>query len=655
MIFDRSLSWINFNERVIFEAERGRSPLLERAGFLAIATSNLDEFFMVRVPKVEAKDGVKPLIHPIKKMVEKQYKQYNNLIEDLKKEADIEIKSYASLKGEEKKLTEKYFKEMILPVLEPIETNVFNPLPNFRSGTIIILVDLESKEDGEEKIVVIEINSNLERLFKVSPKRNHFILIENIISENLHEVFEDFHIKETVTFRITRDEHFEILEELDEKEDIADTVMKELKERANGEIVRVEYENKMSTHMREFVLKNLNNDVNEFYEIDGPLALDFLWTIQKLPNLEEFKYPALEERFYKKMGDEQVFDLLKKKDKLLIHPFDSFDMVSQVLMTAANDPDVFAIKHILYRVKHGSSPIINALVKAAQNGKQVTVFIEAKARFDEEDNIVWAQTLEKAGCNIIYGVKDLKVHGKVYLILRKEEDKIMKYVHLGTGNYSKSPYVDMCLFTSNPLITEDIANVFLNLTSPQKRNKWKVLGVGPKQLEKKFISLVEREIENAKKGKKACIMGKMNGLTDKDMIKRLYEASEAGVKVILIVRGPSCLVPGLKGKSENIEVYSIVGRFLEHNRVYSFYNNGDIEYFLSSADWMTRNLERRVEIMFPILSEENKESLELYFKNILKDNTKRWEEKNDGSYELVKKKKDEEVFIYQDYYLENKL
>lgn len=421
-----------------------------------------------------------------------------------------------------------------------------------------------------------------------------------------------------------------------------------------GEVIRVEYDRKLSKEMKDFITKNFSLSTTEIYEISGPINLDFLWIIEGLKGYEKYKYEPLNEKFLKKMKGENIFETLKKKDKLLLHPYESFEAVTELIDTAADDPDVLGIKQTLYRVKHHDSPIIDALEKACKKGKQVTVLVEAKARFDEGDNIEWAKKLERVGCHVIYGIKDLKVHGKTLLILRKENEKIRRYIQLGTGNYYKAPYVDISLFTADEGIGEDISNLFSNLISPQERKNWKEIGVGPQELEGRFKKLVDREISNALKGKKARIIAKMNGLTDESMIDKLYDASNAGVKIVLIVRGACCLLPGVKNMSENIEVYSIVGRFLEHNRIYIFENNGEKEYFLSSADWMTRNLERRVELMFPVKNSKNRQQLDLYFENILKDNMKRWKENEDGTYSVIKPNKDEKEFSYQNYYLDNK-
>lgn len=653
-LYNRDLSWLEFNSRVVYESKSGRNPLLERAMFLAIASTNLDEFFMVRIPKKREKKEREKIYNSIKKMVDNIYNEYSLYLKDLKKETDIEIKEYLNLSKKEKELADNYFNRLIQPILEIIEIDPFHPIPRIASGNLVLLGMIEKKKIKEKKVIMIELRGEFERVIKLEEDKNHFILIEELIKGNLSSQLEDFEIKEVGIFRLTRDEGVEILEDSKVNADIIKEVEDQLEEREWGEVIRIEYDRKLSKEMKDFITKNFSLLTTEIYEISGPINLDFLWTIEGLKGYEKYRYESLNEKFLKKMKGENIFETLKKKDKLLLHPYESFEAVTELIDTAADDPDVLGIKQTLYRVKHHDSPIIDALEKACKKGKQVTVLVEAKARFDEGDNIEWAKKLERVGCHVIYGIKDLKVHGKTLLILRKENEKIRRYVQLGTGNYYKAPYVDISLFTADEGIGEDISNLFSNLISPQERQNWKEIGVGPQELEERFKKLVDREISNALKGKKARIIAKMNGLTDESMIDKLYDASNAGVKIVLIVRGACCLLPGVKNMSENIEVYSIVGRFLEHNRVYIFENNGEKEYFLSSADWMTRNLERRVELMFPVKNSKNRQQLDLYFENILKDNMKRWKENEDGTYSVIKPNKDEKEFSYQNYYLDNK-
>lgn len=653
-IFDRDLSWLEFNKRVLFEATEGRNPLLERGMFLAITSDNLDQFFMVRVPRVRDKDERKKIYDATKEMVKNQYDLYHKYMKELSKDLDIQIKEFKDLSKKENDFIANFFEEEIRPLLTPVEINAFHPVPYIPTGNLIVVSELENKNTGENKVSFIQLGDCLKRLIKVDEKKYHYALLEDVVIQNLHKLYPDFHIHESALFRLTRDEGLNILEDPKKNMDIIAEVEEEIQERKLGEVIRLEYSKDCSKELLNFMSKSLTAEEAEFYNIHGPLDLKFLWAIEGIDDFKDFKYKPLKSRFSKKLRGENIFESLKKRDHVLLHPFDTFRVVTEMIETAAVDPDVLAIKQTLYRVKHHDSPIINALIEAARNGKQVTVLVELKARFDEGENTQWARDLERAGCQVVFGSEDLKVHGKTLLILRREKNKIKRYVQLGTGNYYIAPYVDISLFTANDEITEDISNLFINLTSPQQTNRWKKIGVGPVTLEPKFIEFIDREIKHAKEGKSARIIAKMNGLTDKTMIDKLYEASAAGVKITLIVRGPSSILPGVKGLSENIEVYSIIGRFLEHNRAYYFENGGKEEYYLASSDWMTRNLERRIELLFPVEEEKNRDTLKEYFQNILKDNCKRWKENSDGTYSLVKKAKGEKDFNYQEYYLDNK-
>lgn len=653
-LFDRDLGWLEFNSRVLFESTEGRNPLLERGMFLAITSDNLDQFFMVRVPRMRDMDERKKIYDATKNMVKNQYEIYTKYMKELEKELDIKIKDSKDLTKKERDLVEDHFEEFIRPLLSPVEINAFHPIPYIPTGNLVIVSTLTHKENEEHKISFIELSDTLTRLIKIDEKKYYYTLLEDIVIANLHRLYPDFHIHESAVLRLTRDEGIDILEDPKKDADILEEVLEEIQERRVGEVVRIEHSKDCSKELLDFMVKALSGEEAEIYHINGPLDLKYLWKIEGIDDFKDHKYKPLKPRFPKKLRGENIFESLKKRDHLLLHPYDTFRAVTELIETSANDPDVLAIKQTLYRVKHHDSPIINALINAARNGKQVTVLVELKARFDEGENVGWAKDLERAGCQVIFGCEDLKVHGKTLLILRREKNKIKRYVQLGTGNYYIAPYVDISLFTANDEITEDISNLFINLTSPQQTNRWKKIGVGPVTLEPKFIEFVDREIKHAKEGKHAEIIAKMNGLTDKTMIDKLYEASNVGVKITLIVRGPSSLLPGIKGISENIEVYSIIGRFLEHNRAYYFENGGKNEYYLASSDWMTRNLERRIELLFPVEEEKNKETLREYFKNILKDNCKRWRENSDGTYSLVKKSKGEKDFNYQDFYLENK-
>lgn len=653
-IFDRDLSWLEFNNRVLFEATAGRNPLLERGMFLAITSDNLDQFYMVRVPRIRDKKEKKRIYETTKEMVKKEYELYHDFKKEIDKELNIIIKSYKNFNDNELKLIDSIFNTNIKPLLTPVGISEFHPIPYIPTGDLFIVSKLEDKKNGEHKFAFIQLSDSLPRVTRINEKKYDYALLEDIVINNIHTIYPDFKIHESSVFRITRDEGLDIVEDPKKNSYLSKEVLAEIEQRKVGEVVRVEYSNNCSEHVLNFMIKALAAEEAELFAINGPLDLKFLWKIEGIDGFEKFKYPPIQSRFSKKLRGENIFESLKKRDYILLHPFDTFKTVTELIQTASNDPDVLAIKQTLYRVQHHDSPIIDGLINASKNGKQVTVLIEFKARFDEEENVKWAEQLEKAGCQVVYGYENLKVHGKTLLILRREDNKIKKYAQLGTGNYYIAPYVDISLFTANDKITEDISNLFLNLTSPQQINKWKKVMVGPTDLEPNFIKFIDREIKNAKNGKSARIIAKMNGLTDKTMIEKLYEASSAGVKVTMIVRGPSSLLPGIKGLSENIEVFSIIGRFLEHNRAFYFENGGEEEYYLASSDWMTRNLKKRVELLFPVLDKKNQKTLKEYFQNILKDNCKRWKENSDGTYSLVKKDKNEKEFNYQEYYLTNK-
>ncbi|MBC2857201.1 polyphosphate kinase 1 [Cetobacterium sp. 2A] len=638
--YNRDLSWLDFNSRVLHEATKNRNPLFERAMFLAIASSNLDQFFMVRVPRLIETNELDKINKAVSSMIKIQYKQYRNLLLDLKQDTDIEIKSYEDLNKDETFLAEHYFKNNILPTITPVEIDNMHPVPHISSGTISLISILKNKNTKEEKFSLIQLRANQNRLIKLKNNKNLFILVEDLIKNNLKYLYKDFIIKETAIFRITRNEDLEILEHASDILDIPQEVEDELQKRKWGTPIRIEHSKNISAKIKTFIQGKIAPDTEDINEINGPIDLTFLWDIEKLNGYQKFKYPPLKDKYHKQL----------KGDVLLLHPFDSFKNITKLIQTSANDPDVISIKQTLYRVTHHDSEIINALIDAAKSDKEVVTLVELKARFDEAYNVHWAKELEKAGCQVIYGVKNLKVHAKCLLITKKENNKIKYYSQLGTGNYYPAAYTDFSLLTSKDKITSDVANLFSNLLGPQQNNNWKKLIVGPLFLKDKILELIEREIKNAKSNKKAEIIAKMNGLTDKKIIQKLYEASNSGVKINLIVRGACSLISGIKNLSENIKVYSIVGRFLEHNRVFYFLNNGNSECYLSSADWMTRNLEKRIEVLFPIEDNKNKEKIKHYLDNVLKDNVKRWIQLPNGNYKLVKRNKKEAKFNYQEYY-----
>ena len=508
------------------------------------------------------------------------------------------------------------------------------------------------KEKDGISFAIVEIPRVVNRLIKL-PGGNNFILLEEVIKNNLNKLFNGYEIIDIGYFRITRDEDLGI-DENSGAEDLLVEIEKEVKNRKWGNPVRVEYVRGVSDKSLEFLKNQIELEEENFYPVLGPLDLTFLWGMIDVDAADELKFEKNIPIYYKELAGENIFKVLAKRNILLRHPFESFDHVVDLVKTSAQDPKVLAIKQTLYRVS-GDSPIIKYLKKAAENGKQVTVLVELKARFDEERNVRWARELEEAGCHVIYGLSGLKTHAKCLLIIRKEEDGIKRYIHLGTGNYNDSTaklYVDYSFFTKDEEMGIDASYLFNKLTGFSKIDDWKKLIVAPTHLRDTLYRFIDREIDNVLKGGVGRIAIKVNGLTDQGVIEKLYDASKAGVDITLIVRGACCLKSGIAGLSENIKVYSLVGRFLEHDRIYYFENNGDEELYLGSADCMRRNLDGRVEAMFPLENKEDRKKIIQLIKDILKDNVKLRVQNKTGGYSLVgqKLKKTTPRFNYQEYY-----
>lgn len=665
--FSRELSWLKFCYRVLKQAQDNTNPLLEKIKFLAILTSNLDEFFKVRVAslKVQADQNINNLdisgllpqkhLDEIKKevssLVKTQYEYYSVLSESLKDEVNIHIKKFDTLTDKEKVYIDNYFRDIIFPILTPMAVDAYRPFPNLNAGQLHLVVNV--KERNGINFSFLEIPSVIDRIVKLPGEELHFILLEDIIKHNLLNIFYGYEILSYGLFRITRNEDTTIEDE-NISEDLLMEVEKEIRARRWGETVRIEYTKETPKHYLEFLSEKLESNNIDFYEIDGPLNLNFLWKISNINSSDNLKFPPNIPKFNPDFKDDEVFSILKNQNLILRHPFDSFEYIINFINAAANDPKVLAIKQTLYRVS-GNSSVIKALIQAANNGKQVSVVVELKARFDEANNVKWARELEKSGCHVIYGLSGLKTHCKALLVIRKEDEGIKRYVHLGTGNYNDSTaklYVDTSFFTSDQEIGIDISNLFNKLTGFSKIDNWKKLLVAPQYLRNELYFLIDREIKNAKLKKKAKIFVKANGLTDKKIIEKLYDASKAGVEIILLIRGACCLKSGIKNLSENIKVYSIVGRFLEHDRIIFFENNGKHEYYLGSADWMTRNLSERVELMFPIENKDDQKKIQSIINNCLKDNVKLSIQNPDGTYTKVPKKKNSKSFNVQEYYRE---
>lgn len=665
--YNRDLSWLEFNRRVLEEAEDKENPLLERAKFLAIVSSNFDEFFKVRVAGLKAQEdsplSIKDIsgmtaeeqLPKIRKRVEEivniQYSTYENLMKEIRLETKVEIKTYEELEEKEKKVVDEYYREVVFPVITPMAVDAFRPLPNLNGGALHLIINVKKKKGIS--FAIVEIPRVIGRIFQVSEER--FILLEEIVKKNIQELFNGYEIIDLGFFRITRDEDLSI-NEGSGAEDLLAEIEKEIKNRKWGNPVRIEHNSGINPIFLEFLAENLEVQKDIFYSIKGAIDLNFLWKISALELDKKFNYSLNTPKFYEELKGENFFKVLSKKNIILQHPYESFEHVIDLVKTAAEDPYVLAIKQTLYRVS-GDSPIIKALMRAAEKGKQVTVLVELKARFDEERNLRWARELEDAGCHVIYGLSGLKTHAKCLLIIRKEEDGIKRYVHMGTGNYNDSTaklYVDTSYFTSDEEIGSDASYLFNKLTGFSKVDNWKKIIVAPIYLRTQFYRLIDREIANKEKGLKAKITAKVNGLTDQGIIEKLYDASRKGVEIVLLVRGACCLKSGIKNISEHIKVYSLVGRFLEHDRIYSFENGGEHEHYLASADLMGRNLDGRIEIMFPIEDKTGKKRVAGFLEDFLGDNCKLRVQNRDGTYSKVKRKGGSKKINYQENYVTQK-
>lgn len=655
MFFNRELSWIEFNRRVLEEAQDENNPLLERAKFLSIFSSNLDEFFMIRVSGVKrqilsdinelSSDGISPhelmdrIYHKLNPLVAEQYRLFNNDIYPRLAENNIKLFKYDELSDEEKKRIDTYFENEIFPILTPLAIDNVHPFPNLinRSIALAILLDDPDTEIVEEKLSVVQVPSNIvPRFYQIEGREeNSFILLEDIILANIDKLFPGMVTVGVTSFRITRNADLELEEE--EAADLLTLIEEEVKKRRLGLLVRLEIDKNCPDKLKSFLINALNVEKNEIYEIDGPLNLGDLMTLTKIEN-RRLKFEPFTPRissFFREEDD--IFKSISRQDIFLHHPFYSFSSVTEFISQAAHDPKVYAIKLTLYRTS-GDSAIINSLITAAENGKQVTAVVELKARFDEENNIIWARALENAGVHVVYGLIGLKTHCKIALVVRKEDEKMKRYVHLSTGNYNQTSaklYTDFGIFTINDDFGKDATQLFNYLTGYSKKHSFKKLVVAPINMRKTILGLFDNEIQKHKEHNNGYILAKMNSLVDEEVILKMYEASNAGVKIELIVRGICRLKPGVKGMSENISVYSLVGRFLEHSRAFYFNNNGDSKLYLSSADWMPRNLDRRIEIMFPIEDERVKDDILEALKLYLTDNTKIRMLKSDGTYEKL--------------------
>lgn len=657
---NRELSWILFDKRVMSESKDKGIPLFERLKFLSISASNLDEFFMVRVASLKdmvnakyektdiagmtPKEQLQAINLRTHELVEEQYHIYNrSLIPQLRMNGLRVIEKHEQLSAEEAEYVDRYYEENIYPVLTPMAVDSSRPFPLIRNKSLNIGALVKKKEgDDNLEFATVQVPSVLPRIIRIPghDSGSSVILLEEVIERNIQKLFLNYEIVCSSPFRIMRNADLTIEE--DEAEDLLKEIEKQLKKRQWGQAIRLEVERKIDRRLLNIIKQELMIEKDDIYEIDGPLDLTFLMKMYGLPGFEHLKEHsyAPPQQIPELPADADIFEQIQKQDILLFHPYETFRPVVDFIRQAARDKDVLAIKQTLYRVS-GNSPIIAALAQAAENGKQVSVLVELKARFDEENNIVWAKMLEKAGCHVIYGLVGLKTHSKITLVVRREEDGIRRYVHLGTGNYNDATaklYTDLGLLTCNPSIGEDATAVFNMLSGYSEPLNWNKLSLAPLWLKERFLYLIGRETKNAKLGGKGHIIAKVNSLCDKDIIAALYEAAQAGVKIELIVRGICCLKVGLPGMEGQISVRSIVGNFLEHSRIFYFENDGKPEYYCASADWMPRNLERRVEIMFPIEKPELRKKLMDILNTILRDTEKAHLLTPEGTYEKVDKR-----------------
>ncbi len=652
---NRELSWIDFNKRVLEEATKKDNPIMERCNFLSITASNLDEFFMVRVAGVldqihhgvKSKDasGLTPnevmsrLSEKIHDFAKKQYTCYNRSIIPSLRANGITFKNIDELDGNQKAFIDEYFHKVAFPVLTPMAVDTSRPFPLLANKSLNIALRLTNAKN-EEFFAVVQVPSILPRFLELpSHEGRAFILLEKVIAAYLNELFELYNIKEYDAFRITRDSDLDIDEDT---EDLMAEIKKSIRKRKRGVPVRLEFSKKCNKEIRNFLINALEVSEDEIYFQRGPLDLTFLSKFAHIEGCENLCFEPIvpvnpPAEF---CGYDNIFKAIREKDRLVHHPYESFDVVVNFVKKAAVDPKVLAIKQTLYRVS-GNSPIVAALIKACENGKQVTVLVELKARFDEENNIQWANKLEKAGCHVIYGLTGLKTHCKICLVVRRDDDGIRRYLHMGTGNYNDSTarfYTDIGMFTCREEYGIDASSLFNVLTGYSFPPEYNKFIVAPHGMRTFFEAMIINETQNAKLGLNAKITVKVNSLVDPKIISLLYDASNAGVKVDLVVRGICCLVPGVKGFSENIRVISVVGQLLEHSRIFIFENNGNPQYYMGSADWMPRNLDKRVELVFPVEDEDIKERVQGIMNIMFKDTVNARKQHSDMTYTFVDKR-----------------
>jgi len=676
---NRDLSWLEFNRKVLEEATNFETPLLERIKFISIFFTNLDEFYMIRVAGLKERirsrvlepsiDGLNPvqelnkIEEEVKLQLDEILRYWEEIISPELKENNILIQKLSELNDEEKNALRNYFQKEIYPVLIPLAFDPGRPFPYISNLSLSFAILVVNKK-GERHFARVKIPKVIPRLIRIDKivsteqkkfgqDKIKFIWVDDLIKDNLNYLFPGLKIVESHKFRITRDTDLEIQE--DEADDLLEIIEENVKQRKFGSVVRLEVEKDMPDFLLEILIENLRITAEDVQVINGPLGLSDVITLSELPvhHLKEKPFNPVTPKVFE--DKESIFALIRQKDILLHHPYESFTPVIDFIKEAAKDPDVLAIKQTLYRVG-SNSPVVKDLIEAAERNKQVIVLVELKARFDEENNIYWARELEKSGVHVVYGLVGLKTHAKMTLVVRREAEGVKRYAHISTGNYNPATariYTDLGLFTANEDICSDLNEVFNSLTGYSEKKEYRKLIVAPFNMRSSFLKLIEREIKNVQKGKQGKLIFKMNSLVDPHLIAALYEASSRGVKIDLLVRGVCSLKPAIPGLSENIRVRSIVGRFLEHSRIFYFYNGGKEELYLGSADLMQRNLDRRVEIVFPIEEETLKEKLKKILDVAFQDNLKARIMLPDGRYLMNRPVFTQPKISFQDWLIED--
>ncbi|MDR0999470.1 MAG: RNA degradosome polyphosphate kinase [Clostridiales bacterium] len=666
---NRELSWLEFNGRVLEEAHDKTNPLMERLKFLAITASNLDEFFMVRVSGLQELAETKNAKHDasgltpekqlkligrkVHEMSANQQNCLNRSIIPLLAKESITFPKYKKLTDVQLNAVERYYNSFVYPILTPMAIDGSRPFPLLNNRTLNIIITL-IREDEDDHIALLQVPTVIPRCIELLPRTaeeqsaavndkfaagRQYMLLEDLILQHIEGLFEGYEVESATIFRVTRDSDLPVDEEdAEDAKALLSEMQKNIRRRKFGVPVRLEIEKSVSTAEREFLMEKLELDEEDIYEISGPLDLTLWMSFANRPEFAHLRnIPWTPQPSPDFMACDDTFEVIRNKDVLVHHPYESFDCVTNFVQQAAADSQVLAIKQTLYRVS-GNSPIVRSLMQAAENGKQVTVLVELKARFDEENNINWAQQLEKSGCHVVYGLAGLKVHCKICLVVRKEEDGIRRYIHLGTGNYNDSTariYTDLSFFTCKETFGQDVSGLFNVITGYSTFSGWKRLLCAPVTLRGTLLRYIDNEAKNARDGKPARILAKLNSLVDVGIIQALYCASMDGVSIKLLVRGICCLKPGIAGLSDNITVVSIVDRYLEHSRIYYFESNGNPKIFLSSADWMPRNLDRRVEVAFPVETPELKKEIMDILQISMSDTVKLRAQRPDGVYDRV--------------------